>query len=1081
MGCCSSRLRDPKPTGRPGVWETGRLLLSVRPAPAEEKEALELKGMLFEINFELFSDTSILSGFRGSWSWTVYRTPLELMSLHRHVENTPELPDSLGLWRLIKLALMEKEPELFLTQARLEEIEGEQEVAAPAVAKYLGDLLGANGEDSGTDRPLCRSSLPVLIFCEVSTFSFDESTPKPLMEGFARKRRGGRKFMRQTALGAAANVVAFFKRYSKRWFVLREDHLLYSKAPAGLGGTGTTDGKKYTSSSSVFAEAEGGTDDSPVLSPRRQSISDDSPTRSGIPSNFRPLDIILFDSKFSVEEIRPAASMAKRVAWWCAGYTNALRVRNGYRTVVLKFPSRSKMLAWKRAIEQAKEKSGCLEKHRFDAATGPKESTADLLVDGAEYFASVLEALKSAKEDVFISGWWLTPGLPLKRPCQHQGNRLIDVLAERAAAGVKVFVILYHEFSSLANDALHACKTLEDAHPRNIRAICHPAKVGANAILYWSHHGKLVVTDGSTAFAGGVDLCLGRFDLSSHPITDYSGELLFPGRDYQNPCRRDFAPKDARSGVDLPSLLNRETEPRLPWHDVAVRVSGAAAGDLARHFVQLWNHVKTDRWKGQAKVGYLTGKRGMGLNGSSFIRSRAGEKKGVTSVAEGVPSETSPSVRHRLKRRMKTWLNKASRSKEENTTTERIRLSGGNTTDEEEMITVYEEPADDIPSSPDNQNTLPVPVSREEIKRELLRSGGQEETIIPLARSGTAQGNGESPLYSVQVLRSISWWSLGLPRESSFLAAYINGIQRSRDYVYIENQFFISKAGETDSDVYHSGVENTVAKCLVDRIKLAEQSSGDLFRVYIVLPVMPGFQISSAAQFFAPESYVARCQIYLINSSLRSMRDELGDEVFDRRVTVHALRKYEEFPDGKIRAEQIYVHSKVFISDDQIAIIGSANLNDRSLLGGRDSEVGVFIEGQEFARSARLRLWSEHLGSEDEVREEVSSLGFHHPLLTVIDSPSSEHCFQFWKNRSLVNTSVFQKVFAVWPDNSIRDRGQLASAENRVVLPSTEIEEELSKIKGRIVDYALDFLVDEADIHPPVPFVHTVVARSMLQ
>lgn len=36
---------------------------------------------------------------------------------------------------------------------------------------------------------------------------------------------------------------------------------------------------------------------------------------------------------------------------------------------------------------------------------------------------------------------------------------------------------------------------------------------------------------------------------------------------------------------------------------------------------------------------------------------------------------------------------------------------------------------------------------------------------------------------------------------------------------------------------------------------------------------------------------------------------------------------------------QVYVHSKLMIIDDRAAIIGSSNINDRSLLGSRDSEV----------------------------------------------------------------------------------------------------------------------------------------------
>lgn len=36
---------------------------------------------------------------------------------------------------------------------------------------------------------------------------------------------------------------------------------------------------------------------------------------------------------------------------------------------------------------------------------------------------------------------------------------------------------------------------------------------------------------------------------------------------------------------------------------------------------------------------------------------------------------------------------------------------------------------------------------------------------------------------------------------------------------------------------------------------------------------------------------------------------------------------------------QVYVHSKLMLIDDHISLIGSSNINDRSLLGSRDSEV----------------------------------------------------------------------------------------------------------------------------------------------
>ena len=39
----------------------------------------------------------------------------------------------------------------------------------------------------------------------------------------------------------------------------------------------------------------------------------------------------------------------------------------------------------------------------------------------------------------------------------------------------------------------------------------------------------------------------------------------------------------------------------------------------------------------------------------------------------------------------------------------------------------------------------------------------------------------------------------------------------------------------------------------------------------------------------------------------------------------------------------MYVHSKLMIVDDDKCIIGSANINDRSMNGSRDSEIAVKI------------------------------------------------------------------------------------------------------------------------------------------
>ena len=45
--------------------------------------------------------------------------------------------------------------------------------------------------------------------------------------------------------------------------------------------------------------------------------------------------------------------------------------------------------------------------------------------------------------------------------------------------------------------------------------------------------------------------------------------------------------------------------------------------------------------------------------------------------------------------------------------------------------------------------------------------------------------------------------------------------------------------------------------------------------------------------------------------------------------------------------ELIYIHSKLLIVDDRRLIIGSANVNDRSLLGNRDTEMAAYVEDTE--------------------------------------------------------------------------------------------------------------------------------------
>jgi len=53
-----------------------------------------------------------------------------------------------------------------------------------------------------------------------------------------------------------------------------------------------------------------------------------------------------------------------------------------------------------------------------------------------------------------------------------------------------------------------------------------------------AHHEKLIVVDHRVAFAGGLDLCFGRWDLKQHPLADMHPtgvkNEIWPGQDFNN-------------------------------------------------------------------------------------------------------------------------------------------------------------------------------------------------------------------------------------------------------------------------------------------------------------------------------------------------------------------------------------------------------------------------------------------------------------------------------------------------------------------------------------------------------------------
>ena len=192
------------------------------------------------------------------------------------------------------------------------------------------------------------------------------------------------------------------------------------------------------------------------------------------------------------------------------------------------------------------------------------------------------------------------------------------------------------------------------------------------------------------------------------------------------------------------------------------------------------------------------------------------------------------------------------------------------------------------------------------------------------------------------------------------------------------------------------------------------------------------------------------------------------------------LRTFQDLDAGPA-SEMVYVHSKVLIADDAVAIVGSANVNDRSLLGDRDTELCVVVEDKRTVRDLRLKLLRAHLGMEP--------LPHHaHPNLPHFDRPhhrkwdddvddlASPRVWQTVLDVIHLNTQLLEAAFddAPWDDVATLDDAKRALGLSRVSRHVTSpagsddwrgqvraVHNTLSGVKGELNAFPTHFLHGE--------------------
>ncbi|XP_053428704.1 phospholipase D1 isoform X2 [Nycticebus coucang] len=682
-----------------------------------------------------------------------------------------------------------------------------------------------------------------------------------------------------------------------------------------------------------------------------------------------------------------------------------LRIDNLSRTLILKCNSYRHARWWAGAIEEFIQKHGTnfLKDHRFGSYAAVQENTlAKWYVNAKGYFEDVANAMEEAKEEIFITDWWLSPEIFLKRPVVEGNRWRLDCILKRKAV------------------------------------MRHPDHVSSSVYL-WAHHEKLVIIDQSVAFVGGIDLAYGRWDDHEHRLTDVgsvkrvtsgaplgsllaatseSMESLHPNEPnknltilksaddmdsrlkaagkprklsrfslYRQLYQRHLQDTDSVTSMDSTSntgsirslqtdmgelhgetrfwhgkdycnfvfkdwvqldkpfadFIDRYSTPRMPWHDIASVVHGKAARDVARHFIQRWNFTKIMKSKYRS-LSY------------PFL----------------LPKSQTTALELR-----------------------------------------YQVP-------------------------------------------GSVHAD-------VQLLRSAADWSAGIKyHEESIHTAYVYVIENSKHYIYIENQFFISCAD--DKTVF-----NKVGDAIAQRILKAHREN-KRYRVYVVIPLLPGFEgdISTgggnALQAIMHFNYRTMCRGE--NSILGQLKAELGNQWINY-ISFCGLRTHAEL-EGNLVTELIYVHSKLLIADDSTVIIGSANINDRSMLGKRDSEMAVIVQDAEtvpsvmdgeeyqagrFAQGLRLQCFRVVLGYLDDSSEDIQ------------DPVSDKFFKEVWVSTAARNATIYDKVFRCLPNDEVHTLIQLREFRNKPRLAEEDpirAEEELKKIRGFLVQFPFYFLSEES-------------------
>lgn len=444
--------------------------------------------------------------------------------------------------------------------------------------------------------------------------------------------------------------------------------------------------------------------------------------------------------------------------------------------------------------------------------------------------------------------------------------------------------------SSLRNMSLNA-KTVANLPQDALKAIYG---VNEDIILYWAHHEKLCLIDGSIAFMGGLDLCYGRWDTNQHPIADAHpsnlDDIIFPGQDFNNARIMDF--QDVAHWEN--NKLDRKDSSRMGWSDISISLHGPVVEGLRAHFVERWNFIYDEKYnvRKDARYARLAFRQNEGGSipphqhhampgyGQPQSFTFPGPPPGLPNKRYELPLQGNASYTPNPSQAQTPYFppppvsDRGIDQSAEGTPTRGIESSGGGHRHHQRRL------EDEAASLTDVAGTIRgrVEEGMRHVQEQYL--GGNDSRL---------HGSFQEAGIPCQIVRSCTKWPHGVKTEHSIANAYISVIHESQHFVYIENQFFITATSDAQKPV-----KNKIGAAIVERILRAARA-GQKFKVIVLMPAVPAFAGDLREDSSLGTRAIMEFQYNSINRSGYSIMEMIEKEGYNPEdyIRFYNLRNYD--------------------------------------------------------------------------------------------------------------------------------------------------------------------------------------------